>query len=213
MLRHLLAATALSAAITTGASAATVYFNDFSGEGGGNNVLNIGALAGLTVSGQVDLVQAVNPFGIAVSSAVIDLDGTSGPGALLSSGSFNVLAGQTMTLTFVVGGAQRGSTSDSFSFGVMAAGGATFNSAAFGYADGAPLAGNAPFLASGAVYTFLSGGQISFSVGTGSGDNIGPLLDSITVDISNAVAVPEPATGLLLAGSFGLLVLARRRRG
>lgn len=85
--------------------------------------------------------------GITVSSAVIDLDGSPGPGALLSSGTCNVPGGQIVTLTFVVGGAQRGPAGDIFNFGVTAAGGATVTSAAFGHADGALLAGSLRLLA------------------------------------------------------------------
>jgi hypothetical protein len=92
----------------TSASAATVFFQDFNSIT--PNTLSLTTLPGFTVAGStVDVVGASNPYGITgITSNVVDLDGTPGPATIISSpSSFAYNAGDIVTLSLLLGGAQR----------------------------------------------------------------------------------------------------------
>jgi cytochrome c biogenesis factor len=76
------------------------------------------------------------------------------------------------------------------------------------------LAGGAAYQFTTFSFTALTGGTFGFSFGTTSGDDKGPLLDNVGLDISPA-AVPGPVVGAGLPGlvmAFGALIAWRRRR-
>ncbi|MBL8590261.1 MAG: PEPxxWA-CTERM sorting domain-containing protein [Methylobacteriaceae bacterium] len=226
--KRMLAAAAFGALLSgaTTAQAGVVFFQDF--ESLTPNTLSLTTLPGFTVSGStVDVVGAVNPYGITASSNVIDLDGTPGPATILMSSAYAFNAGDIVSLSFLLGGAQRGSVSDNFKFGANFSGvipvtGLTSFGVIGNIGCGAcslgpnnennyNLAGNTPFTNSGMSFTAAGAGTIAFYFGTSSRDNIGPLLDNVKLDIS--AGVPEPSTwAMMLIGFAGLGLAARRRR-
>lgn len=174
------------------------------------------------------MVAASNGFGITTpGGTVIDLDGTTGPGTLTSLASYTFNAGDVVSLSFLLGGAQPGSTLDvviaSVSFaalsnissiagvGYLAAGPIGPFSMLMGFSRNIGLAGTDSFLPSGLTFTAGGPGSFTFSIGTNSADNVGPLLASVLVDIT-PTAVPAPAAGGLMLLGLGLMALARRRR-
>lgn len=214
-------------ALSSPASAAQVFFQDF--ETVTPNSLSLTSLPGFTVTGQtVDVVGAANVWGINVPSNVVDLDGSPGPATITSANTFAFNAGDRVTLSFLVGGAQRGSPSDDFILGwtlsavipvsnVLGTGYFDYINIAnaFGSTSGSTsisLAGEAAFMLSTVAFTAGAAGSLGFSFGTTSADNIGPLLDNVGLDIS---AVPGPMMGAGIPGlviALGALVALRRRR-
>jgi hypothetical protein len=223
-----LAAAATGAALTLSgaASAATVFFQDF--ESVAPNTLSLTSLPGFTVLGStVDVVGPSNPYGITTASNVVDLDGTPGPGTILMSTSYAFSAGDIVSLSFLVGGAQRGSVSDSFVFGANFSGVVPVSGlSGFGVLNNIgcavctlgpvnqntyTLPGATPFTNSGLTFTATGAGSLAFYFGTSSSDNIGPLLDNVKLDIS--AGVPELSTwAMMLIGFAGLGLASQRRR-
>lgn len=216
----LILASTAALAVSTSASAATVLNDGFEGDATGTAIT---VLNNFTVSGTVDVVGASNPFGIVAPSNVVDLDGTPGPG-MLSTASFAFGAGDFVQLSFVLGGAQRGSVVDQFSAGFSfggvtllqnyTLGGAygsvnlgTFSTNAFSSSTG--IAGNSPFATYTLSFTAGNAGTLMANIGTTSADNVGPLLDSVRLDIG---VVPEPASWALMIAGFGMVGFAARRR-
>jgi PEP-CTERM motif len=219
---------ATAALIAVPASATTLFSENFNSIT--TNTLNIGPgnaitkAASMDVIGEVDAVVPVNGFGITATSTVIDLDGSSGPGAVIKSG-FNLVAGRSYTLSFVAGGAQRGSASDSLyvqllsstsgdlsilsSTGLFSFVGGSIVGLNEAFAAGRPVTGSTPFTLSS--FTLLANNNTSFGfkIGTNSGDNIGPLLDEVSLTRN---AVPEPSSWAMLIAGFGLVGAARRNR-
>lgn len=214
---------ATAALIAVPASASTVLFSENFDSITTNQLGITTTVASMLVTGGVDAVVPANGFGISAPSTVIDLDGTPGPGTVSSPTSFTLLPGQTYTLSFVVGGAQRGSRSDSLvgsllfatpfsgtigEFGFFGSGSSNFSNLV-SFSDSVAVAGTAPYLATGFTLTPTVASSFSFSLGTNSADNIGPLLDSVTLTQS---AIPEPASWAMLIAGFGLVGAVSRRR-
>jgi hypothetical protein len=205
------------------AHAATVFVDNFSEDTPGTAKTD---LTNFYVGGTVDVVGAVNGYGISVTSNVVDLDGTPGPGVLLSKGVFYYNAGDKITLFFDLGGAQRGSLSDEFKAAFYLNGGQDIVD--FGYnfygtdviagsgfanflSDEELIAGDEPLATRSIFFTAKDSGALQFAFSTTSADNIGPLLDNVRLDISPA-AVPEPASWAMMIAGFGVVGLGMRRR-
>src|SRR5437879_988066 len=110
MKKRIIAGLIAGLAISSSASATQVFFDGFEGD---SPALSVTTLANFNVTGQVDVVAAVNGFGItAYSGNVVDLDGSPGPGSIAIASSYVFAPGDKIILSFVVGGAQRGSSSD-----------------------------------------------------------------------------------------------------
>ncbi len=216
-------------AISTSASATTVFTEGF--DGLASNSLNVTALGpNVTVSGGVDVVGQVNNYGInnITTGNVIDLDGTPGPGSLIATNApFAFNAGDRITLSFLLSGSQRSSAADNFfigyTFGSATAlkditGTGYFNFVNFASAvapssgsQSISLLGTAGFVQTSVSFTALQSGTFGFSLGTTSADNVGPLIDNISLDISSAV--PEPSTwAMMILGFAGVGFMAYRRR-
>ncbi|MFM9853306.1 MAG: PEPxxWA-CTERM sorting domain-containing protein [Sphingomonadaceae bacterium] len=210
---------------------ATIVFSDnFNTENGGATALNFRGFTNFLSTGSrdVDLVATPNPFGITCaggSGSCVDLDGSPGPGTLASRNSFAFNTGDVVRLSFLLGGSQRGRTDNWFSgfdfgantlitsfgsnyFGTdtVSAGG-TFS----GFSVGTSVNSPDPFSLRSIFFTAGQAGSLTFNFGTDSADNVGPLLDNVSLDIT--AAVPEPATWMMLLAGFGLIGAAMRRRG
>lgn len=222
---HLFAATLAAIVVAAPASAVTVLDDDFDTEAGGGNAIPVASLINFNITGTVDIVAPANGFGIVVPSSVIDLDGTPGPGAITTKTSYAFGAGDLVTLTLVVGGAQRGSVSDSLFAGLIFGSDTAFTDRSgtglFGGPSGSvgtfastffanvSVPGIAPFSTSTISFRPVNAGTIGLTIGSSSADNVGPLLDRVRLDIA---AVPEPATWTMLIAGFGLVGGAARRR-
>jgi hypothetical protein len=215
-------AVAAAFAIAAPASATIVFFDGFEGDApdtGYTTLVNWTAFGGT-----VDIVASSNPWGIVVSSPatgnVLDLDGTPGPAALVSNATFNFNAGDVVTLSFDVGGAQRGSISDDFLAGlafdeslasnIFGTGlTASPDTALGGVTQGLFLAGATPFTTSSIGFKALAAGSLQIAFVTQSQDNIGPLLDNVKLSIT---PIPEPASWAMMLFGIGAVGAAMRRR-
>lgn len=217
-MRHLFFALAASAACVAPATASTVFSDGFNGENGGLTALNYAGFANFGVTGNVDLVKTPD-YGISCaggSGLCVDLDGTTGPGRITSIASFSFNAGDVVRFSYDLSGNQRGGGGDDWYSGFNFAGATQINNYGFNYAgtdviigsystnsintSSSAVLGNA-FTTKSVFFTAGTAGTLQFFVGTNSADNVGPIVDNATLDIS---AVPEPATWTMMIAGFGL---------
>ncbi|MCU0647029.1 MAG: DUF642 domain-containing protein [Gemmatimonadaceae bacterium] len=230
MHRSLSALLALALAAST-AQSQVLFSDNFNSENGGNGALNYNSFANWTVNGQVDLVRS-GDFGITCaggSGSCVDLDGTSGPGTITLTNAIAVTAGQRYRFTFDVSGSQRAAAADPFQtalrFGAstsltdvvgtgllsfVAAPGPVGPSLNFIFIP-APIPGTTGWSTASLEFTVATNNNLRVDFSTSSADNVGPLIDNVSIARVNVV--PEPSTYALLAtGLAGVLVAARRRR-
>mgnify|MGYP000854143153 CR=1 FL=1 len=219
---------AAAAAVSAPASASVVFSDTFNGENGGNSSLNYNGFANFAVAGQVDLVKS-GDYGITCQGACVDLDGSSGPGRITSLSSFAFAAGDKVRFTVSMSGNQRDQNSDNFYLGYSFGSNVTmlnygYNFANLGASDQVVLpsvtttgvstsyviAGAQGFGSYSIFFTAGNAGSLKFFVGTNSGDNIGPLVDNVSLNLANRV--PEPAAWAMMLAGFGLVGAAMRRR-
>ena len=196
-------ATFLAAAfLSVGANAGIIFIDNFDTEAGaaGLSSLNYTDFDNWTVSdGTVDVV-ASSGFGITCaggSGKCVDLDGSTGNAGILTSTLMSLSAG-TYSLSFDISGNQRGGPTDSF---VLALGG--FLNESFS------LSSKAPWQTVTRTFTVMSDSSNSIIFNHAGGDNVGIMLDNVTLSKTD---VPEPAT--LAMFGLGLIGLgfARRRQ-
>lgn len=214
---RIVAAALLASAATANA---TVLFSDSFDVA--VDTLTVTSRAGWTITGNVDLVAQVNGFGIgACVSGCLDLDGTTGPGEILSD-PIAFAAGNQVLVSFDLSGNQRGGSDDDFAFELTFGAPLTYdNNILTGF-----LFGNTGIYtnASSGTYTETLGsarpyvtytygfiptvaGTLRLRLGTTSADNVGPIVDNVLV-----TQVPEPATWAMLITGFGMVGFAARRR-
>ncbi|MRW91942.1 PEP-CTERM sorting domain-containing protein [Duganella sp. FT80W] len=162
--------------------------------------LNTPSFAGgwSATSGTVDVIGVGTPYDLVggADGHYIDLDGSTSQAALFAN-SVTLTAGQTYTLTFDLAGNHRGYSTDSVSV--------NFGSSSQVITRDSGDAFTTYMLS----YTATSTGLASFSFHNAGGDNVGALLDNVSV----TAAVPEPETYAMLVAGLGLLgFMARRRR-
>jgi hypothetical protein len=174
------------------------------------------------ISGSVDLISSTNMFGLTGSGKFVDLDGTSGHGGTLqTTGQFSYAAGDTVTLDIRASGNQRFGGPDGLFAGFEFADGSSFTDLmTTGFTSTSnlgnqllgdvTLASDAPYQDFTISFTAVAAGAVGLLVGTDSNDNIGPLLDEITL---GATLVPEPSSwALMILGFAGAGVMLRQRR-
>ena len=227
MRKMLLAAAAVACA--SPASAAVVYSNNFDAENGGNTALNYNGFNGLTVTdGTVDLVKS-GDFGITCAGGAgscVDLDGSTGNSGLTSSASYSFTAGDEVALSYLFSGNQRGGAADSFtaylniaastsvsSWGYRSSfyGNVTFGPAnTTGFTLSVSSIGSAdPFRDLEFFFVASEAGAVSFQFQDGGNDNVGVILDDVSLSIA---AVPEPSVWAMMILGFGAVGAAIRRR-
>ena len=134
----------------------------------------------------------------------VDLDGsTNNPGRMTTNSVFNFLAGHTYTLSFKLGGSQRGNGTNTAD---VAVGIGSLFSETFS------LGANAGFTTYTRTFTagVSTAANTSFSFeGTGNGDNMGLLLDN--VQLIHVIPLPTSAA-MGLAGLVGIGAVRRRFR-
>ncbi len=206
MKRHIVAGLVLAAVSCAGASAANagiVFQDNFNGTT--SQGLNQTAFDHWTVvSGSVDVIGdggsfAYFPVG---HGNYVDLNGSSGaPGAMTTKMSF---AAGTYSVSFDLAGSQGGSgnvdpvfphtTKILFSIG--------------GVTQQLTLNPTSPFTPYTFLFTTTGEGQLTFRDLAGGNNNVGNILDNVTV-----TAVPEPSTwAMMILGFLGVGFMAYRRK-
>lgn len=193
--KSLLAATVAVLMSAGGAEAGVIFADNFNAE---TQALNYNAFANWNVSaGSVDLIGTGFFDFYPGHGNYVDMDGTTPnrnpAGQLTSKTSF---AAGTYSLSFLLGGSARGDTNTvEVQFGTFIQD--------FTLLSGDPLALHT-------INFFTTGGNLSYT-NLGAADNVGLILDDVS--LSTATAVPEPMTlSIVSAGVAGAIAMRRRKK-
>jgi hypothetical protein len=203
MRSSLISAAVLAAALSAVPAAAAPLFSDnFDGEALGLNT----TLDNWTVSdGTIDVIGSIptNSFNFYPGNGnYVDLDGSSRNAGTITTNTVFSFAAGTYTLTFELGGSTRGDTN-------------TVNVTLGGiFAESFTLASGAGLQLVTRTITLNSAmGSGALSFAHDGGDNLGLILDDVTLDYARPdVGVPAPlAASLLLAGLAGSFLRRKAR--
>lgn len=177
-------------------AAAPVFLDDFNSYAATQLNWSPPDSSGWTVSGggTVDLIGFGGGFDLLPGNgSYVDLDGSTRNAGLFST-NVNLLGGTTYTLSFELAGSQRGSSETvNVNFGSMAASYSLIS------AD--------PFSTRTLNFIPDTTGSYSLTYQNAGGDNVGALLDNVSVGI-----VPEPETYALMLAGLGMVGCVIRRR-
>lgn len=179
-----------------------IFFDSFDAENGAVETLNYNRFANFQISnGTVDLIGAGGIYDFLPGHGLyVDLDGSTFDAGLQTANPLALSAGDYV-LSFDLAGSQRGSTET-----------ATIN--VFGglssYASlVVTLLSTDPFLRFVVPFSVASADSVQFSFANSGSDNVGLLLDNVSVDTA---AVPEPGTLALMGIGLAAAVYKYRRR-
>ena len=187
------------------AEASPLFSDTFDGDAPGS-VLNFNAFANWNVAnGSVDYLKGY-PGISCLAGGCVDLDGsTLQAGRMISKQSFVLDASTIYRLSVTFSGSQRnGYGSDNIKWGITTG---TVDWA-YGYDQG--IAWNAAFNILNSQFTGIAGTFHLFVEDTGSHDNVGTILDSISFQ-SLPSSVPEPGALALVGLGIAALMLTQRR--
>lgn len=230
-----LAATSLSALmiLAAPAQAGEVFTSNFNAENGGNTQLNYTGWSDWTASnGTVDLIKS-GSMGIkcrGASGACVDLDGSTANAADFAMSAFiDFAAGDKVSGEWWISGNQRSAatSSDALQQQILFSGvpdvldlkvwlglSGAANLGDFDNlikVDFAPqIYANQPFGHFGFSFTALTAGSLKLLFSMDGGDNVGPILDDVSIKVSPS-KVPEPTSLALVGLALAGLVAARRR--
>jgi hypothetical protein len=196
----LAAVAGLGLALAGTADATVVFSDDFNSENGGvanASTLNYASFDNWTVSnGTVDLIGNGYFDFLPGNGLYVDMDGSTRDAGKLTSTSINLAAG-TYVLQFELAGNRRDGSSESVTVQV---GLGTYVNQLIS------LAQNAPFTAYQYSFIVAAPTTVNLTFEGAGGDNIGMLLDDVSI------RVPEPASLALFGVGLLGVGLARRRR-
>jgi hypothetical protein len=189
--------------LSTASQAATVFSNNFNSENGGNTALNYNGFSNFTVStGTVDLVRT-GDFGLICAGgagACVDLDGSSNQAGTMTSTGMLSLAAGNYVLSFALSGNQRGGAADQVTVSLGSL-----------YSETFTLLPTDPFTTFTRAITVGSATTAALSFAASGGDNIGALLDNVSLE-APATAVPEPAPLAVMGLGLAALGMMNRRK-
>lgn len=221
MRKKALAASVISALVICAsgvAGASPIFQDDFNGENAGHEALNYSSFSHWRVAsgtGTVDLIGNGGTFDFLPGNGLyVDLDGSTGLAGLLESTPISAPAGNYV-LSFDLAGSHRNTIESVISFfsneqAPAAKGPVSSLPLNLGVTQILNITSSQGFQTYEVPFSLATLGSfnIAFQSLGGNGDNIGALLDNVSV-----TPVPEPSTILLLAsGFFGVAIYGKRRK-
>lgn len=185
--------------------AAPIFSDNFDNETLG---LNYSSFANWTVSdGTVDLIGQPGFFDfIPGNGRYVDLDGSTGNAGKMTSIALNLNGGQNYNLTFDLAGSQRGDF-NSLIYGID-----IDSDGVLDFSSSITLGSSSPLTTFSLLFTLgASTSNASIIFDHAGGDNLGLLLDNVSLNAANVSSVPVPAAVWLFSSALIGLGAKRRR--
>lgn len=189
----------------TPTGAAPLFADDFDGDSGATTINFTGFANWDVVGGSVDYIRS-GDYGISClngAGGCVDLDGsTMDVGRLVSKATLKIDRSTVYRFTITLSGNQRGGLPDSVRWGI------TNGTLDYAYGSLGQIASDMPYRALSMQFTGIEGTfHLFVEDGNPAGDNVGPILDALSLSTLPTRTVPEPGTLIL----FGLAVLGLGR--
>ena len=202
MKRILLACGIFVLALVGQSKAGPIFFDNFNTENGGNGLLNYNSFGKWTINnGAVDLIGSPGFFDFFPSNGLyVDLDGTQFHAGTFTSIGISLAPGHYL-LSFDLAGSQRGDTN---TVQVNVSGGLASSTYTFG--SDVPLTHETMSFIVGSPMT------INLSFQNNGGDNIGLILDNVSLNQASTFGVPDSGSTILLltVAMIGLGLMGRK---